>query len=173
MSALAIATRNAIAQPMQETDWRIARLFDTIWQDHFADVPRVNDLVTGFDFPWKWRLGRIRMSLDQRTTEITLNGLLDDPGVPHVVYVAILAHEIVHYAQGFGSPIDRQQRHAHAHGAVSSELHQRGLGHTETALERWGEEVWPHFRAQARATRRAARQQDVLTPCTVATKMVY
>lgn len=139
------------AHPLTPADAPLARLLDAVWREHFADVPRVNDVTVGFAYPWKWRLGRIRLSLDQRISEITLNRLLNDPDVPEVIYVAIMAHEIVHYAQGFGSPIPRAQRHAHAHGVVSEELAARGLGHTETALETWGATVWP--RLQARASR--------------------
>jgi len=170
MPGPAITTWHSPAQPMQPADARLARLVDDLWRAHFADVPRPNALVAGFGYAWKWRLGRIRMSLDGRTTEITLNGLLDDPTVPHAIYVAIIAHEIVHYAQGFASPLPRAQRHAHADGAVSRELARRGLGATERALVEWGADVWPGWRA--RAAQRARRAPVVLAPCTVAANMV-
>jgi hypothetical protein len=157
---------NSASQPMTPRDQRLALLLDDLWRTHFADIPRPNEVVVGFGFPWKWRLGRIRMSLDGRTSEITLNGLLDRPEVPRGIYVAIMAHEIVHYAQGFASPLPRAQRHAHAHGAVSHELAHRGLGATEHLLMEWGERVWPHLRAQALAERQPHRQRPVvLAPC--------
>jgi len=162
MQALAIATWKRNALPMKEDDRRLARLVDDLWSAYFADVPRPNDLVVGYAFPWKWRLARIRMSLDGQWSEIGVNPLLRHPAVPHDIYIAVLAHEIVHYAQGFGSPLQRQQRHAHAHGTVGHELRRRGLGHTEHVLATWGEAVWPNLRDEAftqhRMAKRAFRQ---------------
>ncbi len=172
MPGPAMTTWHSPTQPMQASDARLACLVDDLWRTHFADVPRPNAVVTGFGYPWQWRLGRIRMSLDGGTTEITLNGLLDDPTVPREIYVAIIAHEIVHYAQGFASPLPRAQRHAHADGAVSRELARRGLGATEGALLAWGADVWPALRARQLAARRTRRAPLVLAPCAVAGNMV-
>jgi len=173
MPGSAIATWNGASQTMTPRDQRLALLLDEIWRAHFADIPRPNELVVGFGFPWKWRLGRIRMSLDARISEITLNGLLDRPEVPCEIYIAIMAHEIVHYAQGFASPLPRAQRHAHAHGAVSRELAQRGLGATELLLHEWGEHVWPRLRAQAMVERQQARRQPLVpVPCTARANVV-
>jgi hypothetical protein len=158
MHALTRTTWKGDALPLREADRRLARLVDDLWEGYFADVPRPNDLVVGYAFPWKWRLARIRMVLDGRWSEIGVNPLLRHPAVPHDIYIAVLAHEIVHYAQGFGSPLPRQQRHAHAHGAVGHELAWRGLGHTEQVLADWGEAVWPHLRAEAFAQHRAAKR---------------
>ncbi len=162
MHAPAPAPWHSPARPITDADRPIARLVDDLWRGYFADVPRPNALVVGYAFPWKWRLARIRMALDERWTEIGVNPLLRHPAVPHDIYIAVLAHEIVHYGQGFGSPLPRQQRHAHAHGAVGHELTRRGLGYTEHLLETWGEAVWPRLRdeafAQHRAAKRAVRQ---------------
>lgn len=168
MHALALATWKGSALPLKDADRPLARLVDDLWEGYFADVPRPNELVVGYAFPWKWRLARIRMALGGEWSEIGVNPLLRHPGVPHDIYIAVLAHEIVHYAQGFGSPLPQQQRHAHAHGAVGHELAQRGLGHTEDVLEAWGEAVWPHLReeafAQHRATKRAFGQAPLQDP---------
>lgn len=174
MPGSAISTWHSPAQPQLPRDHRLAWLLDDLWRSHFADVPRPNVLEVGFGFPWKWRLGRIRMSLDGTTSEITLNGLLDRPEVPRTIYTAIMAHEIVHYAQGFASPLPRAQRHAHAHGAVSHELVRRGLGEMEALLERWGVECWPTVRALALAERQrhGVRTPVVLATCTVVRNMV-
>jgi hypothetical protein len=171
MPGHSVASWQSSAYPLTPTDRSIAQLLDQIWRERFADVPRINDVVAGYDFPWKWRLGRIRMTLDQRLSEITLNGLLASQDVPEVVRVAILAHEIVHYAQGFGSPLPRQQRHAHAHGAVSHELAQRGLAQHEHMLDEWSLDEWPHFRAQAR--RQQSIRQVAWSSCATAAKVVY
>ncbi len=160
------------AQPVDGTDLRVARLVDALWRDHFADVPRVNEIRAGYGYTWKRRLGRIRMSLDEQESEIVLNGLLDSPGVPDVIRIAILAHEIVHYAQGFGSPLPRAQAHAHKHGAVTCGLDERGLAWTERMLSEWAFRMWPRF-AQAERVRRQALASANRTPCATAAEVVY
>jgi len=157
--------------PLTADDWRIAHLVDAIWHDHFADISRANQIVAGYDYPWKWRLGRIRMTLDGRASEIVLNGLLDSGEVPDVIRIAILSHEIVHYIQGFASPLPRRHQHAHAHGCVSHELARRGLGDHERALDEWAVAVWPAFQEQAR-WRHSARH-IVWPSCATVAKMVY
>jgi hypothetical protein len=164
MPALAHAPWKGTALPMREADARLAHLVDALWDGYFADVPRPNDLVVGYAFPWKWRLARIRMALNGEWSEIGVNPLLRHPDVPHDIYIAVLAHEIVHYAQGFGSPLPRQQRHAHAHGAVEHELARRGLGHTERHLHTWGEAIWPELRAEALRLHREAQRTIRLAP---------
>src|SRR5579863_7904474 len=134
MDGIAIATWHGSARPASDADQRLALWLDDLWREYFADVPRCNEIVVGYAYPWKWRLGRIRMSLTTGASEIALNGLLERPDAPEIVLVGIAAHEIVHYAQGFGSPLPRAQRHAHAHGSVSHELARRGLARAERAM---------------------------------------
>jgi hypothetical protein len=62
-------------RPIVPTDSPIAQLVDRIWEEYFFDVIRCNTIMAGYDYPWKNRLGRIRMTLDGKRTEITLNGL--------------------------------------------------------------------------------------------------
>lgn len=164
MTDSAVAPWKGSAHPLAARDWRLARLLDELWRTHFADVPRPNDLAIGFAYPWKRRLGRIRMTLDGRCSEITFNGLLDRPDVPDFVPIAIITHEIVHYAQGFGSPLPRQQAHAHGGGCVSHDLAVRGLDRYEQRLDHWAQVVWPEFEPIARAERRFPTRQLVEIP---------
>lgn len=159
------------ALPLKGDDRRLSRLLDTLWRDYFADVPRVNQLCVGFDYPWKRYLGRIRMTRDGQRSEIAFNSLLDHPEVPEAMLVAIAAHEIVHYAQGFGSPLPRAQRFAHAHGVVSRELAWRGLAEYEEALHHWVEKIWPNFEPVARA-QLALRRASART-CVPVFEVVY
>lgn len=156
MTGSAVAPWKGAAHPLAARDRHLACLLDDLWRAHFADVPRPNDLAIGYAYPWKRRLGCIRMTLDGRRSEITLNGLLDRPDVPEFVPIAIITHEIVHYAQGFGSPLARQQAHAHAGGGVSHDLVQRGLDQYERLLDHWAHAVWPEFELLARAARRTS-----------------
>jgi hypothetical protein len=171
MSAMSATLIPIHTQPLVAGDWRVAQLVDAIWRDHFADIPRANQIVAGYDYPWKWRLGRIRMTLDGRSSEIALNGLLDSADVSDTIRIAIISHEIVHYLQGFGSPLPRRHQHAHAHGCVSHELARRGLGAHERALDEWAVAIWPAFREQAR--RRQSARHIVWPSCATVAKMVY
>jgi hypothetical protein len=55
---------------------------DKIWCDHFTDTPRVNQVEIGYCYPWKSRLGLIRLSLDQQISFIGINSLLQLAQVP-------------------------------------------------------------------------------------------
>ncbi len=158
MAGIAIATWHGSARPATDADQRLVLWLDDLWREYFPDVPRCNEIVAGYAYPWKWRLGRIRMSLVTGASEIALNGLLDHPDAPEIVLVGIIAHEIAHYAQGFGSPLPPTQRHAHAHGSVSRELARRGLAHAERAMLTWGETAWPAFWARHRSLWRPRAQ---------------
>jgi hypothetical protein len=161
-------------RPIVPTDSPIARLVDKVWEGYFADVIRCNTIMAGYDYPWKNRLGRIRMTLDGRRTEITINGFFAHVPVPEEVLIAIIGHEIVHYAQGFGSPYPRQHRHAHAHGVVSHELAHRGLEHHETFLDEWAIVSWPALRDEAQLLHNLTRKghYEKIT-CVPTTQMVY
>src|SRR5579875_2699348 len=91
-----------------------------IWERYFADVPRVNEVQIAYCRPWKSRLGLIRMSLDETTSFIGINALLQHELVPEYVLITTVAHELAHYAHGFGSPLPRLYAHPHANNVVNS-----------------------------------------------------
>src|SRR3954447_13769835 len=86
---------------------------DDVWARYFPDTPRVNSVDVAWQRPWKRRLGVISLSHDERTTRIGLNCLLARPEVPYCVSLITIAHELVHYAHGFGSPLPRKHPHPH------------------------------------------------------------
>jgi hypothetical protein len=173
MPASAPVAWNGTIQPVDSSDLRVAHLVERLWRDHFADVPCVNTVQAGYGYPWKRRLGRIRMTLDEEVSEILLNGLLDSHLVPDLVRMAILAHELVHYAQGFGSPLPRPYAHAHAHGTVTRELERRGLGWSERALDAWAQQAWPAFAESERQRRQSVRQALPVLTCATTQNVVY
>lgn len=154
MPGTSAITWTGAAQPLAGTDRRVAELLDVVWRTWFADVPRVNVVAAGYDYPWKRHLGRIRMTLDGEVSAIGLNRRLDDPAVPDAVRIAILSHEIVHYAHGFGSPLPRRQQQAHAHGAVGGDLAARGLRDYVEYLDGWVTAHWAAMLARNAARRR-------------------
>ena len=122
-----------------------------IWERHFSDVPRVNEVVIDYTYPWKSRLGRIRLLSDSRTC-IGINTLLQLPSIPEVVLFITIAHELTHYAHGFGSPLPQKYAFPHAHQVVNKELRQRNLGESLIECESWIGEHWYSFYEQQRSS---------------------
>lgn len=118
---------------------------DLIWQRYFADAPRANDVQIAYCRPWKSRLGLIRMSLDNAISFIGINTLLKHKHVPEDVLVTTIAHELVHYAHGFGSPLPRLYEHPHANNVVEKELERRNLGEQLRRCNEWIDEQWYNF----------------------------
>jgi len=118
---------------------------DCIWQRHFSDIPRVNKVEIAYGHPWKQRLGLIRLSLDNKLSFIAINALLQQRSVPECVLITTIAHEVTHYAHGFGSPLPRLYQHPHANDVVNRELKQRGLGEYARSCDEWIDREWFAF----------------------------
>jgi hypothetical protein len=129
---------------LRTNDW-LEELFDTIWANHFSDVERVNEVTIEFSRHWKTRLGLIRMSESQAHTYVGINGLLRHPDVPEFVVMLTAAHELCHYAHGFGSPLPQRYPHPHAGNVVGRELERRGLGHLVDDYDAWVSDYWHDF----------------------------
>jgi hypothetical protein len=125
---------------------------DEIWQHYFADVPRVNQLEIAYGQPWKRRLGLIRLSLDNTTSFIGVNALLQIQHIPEYILITTIAHELTHYAHGFGSPLPRQFKHPHANNVVKNELESRGLGQSMRLCDEWIDNEWFSFYDKQRET---------------------
>ena len=122
-----------------------------IWDDYFDDIPRVNRVEIQFARRWKTRLGMITMSHSGFSSYIGINQLLNSPTVPDEICWLTIAHELVHYAHGFGSPLPRKYRHPHQGNIVSQELAARGLGKELMRWEEWTKQIWyPFYYSQAR-----------------------
>jgi hypothetical protein len=122
-----------------------ARYLDEIWQTYFADVPHVNRVEVAYCQPWKRRLGLIRLSLDNTHSFIGINALLQLSQVPEYILIITIAHELTHYAHGFGSPLPRLHEHPHANNVVKRELERRGLGETQGLCDAWIDREWYSF----------------------------
>lgn len=119
-----------------------------LWATFFADTPRVNTVRIEFAGPWKIRLGVISLSRDSTTTFIGINSLLRYPEVPYYIASITVAHELVHYAHGFGSPLPRRYPYPHRGGIVERELRQRGLEAELLLYKEWIDEHWFPFYAR-------------------------
>lgn len=118
---------------------------DTIWQRYFSDVPRKNEVLIAYCAPWKTRLGLIRMTVDESMSFIGVNALLQHHTVPEYLLVTTIAHELVHYAHGFGSPLPRLYTHPHANNVVNKELAKRGLAEYVQLSDEWIDDYWFAF----------------------------
>ena len=123
----------------------LTQTLDIIWQTYFSDIPQVNLVEIAYCHPWKRRLGLIRLSLDNTKTFIGINTLLQLQEVPEHVLLTTIAHELTHYAHGFGSPLPRIFAHPHANNVVGHELEQRGLGEMAQQCDNWIDKQWFTF----------------------------
>ncbi len=122
----------------------------SIWQHYFSDVPHANEVQIAYCRPWKSRLGLIRMSLDSTHSFIGINSLLQHKGVPDDVLITTIAHELVHYTHGFGSPLPQLFEQPHANNIVDTELQQRGLGDALSTCNQWIDKYWYEFYEEQR-----------------------
>jgi hypothetical protein len=135
--------RSDLAPPKSRQD--LTGYLNWIWQYYFTDCLRMNEVVIDYCYPWKSRLGLIRLSLDTTLTYIGINSLLQLSEVPEYVLVTTIAHEMVHYLHGFGSPLPRRYKHPHANRVVERELEQRDLGQYLHSCNEWIDNYWYSF----------------------------
>lgn len=144
----------------QNTD--LQNLLYQIWETYFPDVPRKNLVLIKYGKFSKQRLGSIKwvrglkgikklykdfkdehtIQDDSRITLITLTRYFTNPEVPSFVIKATLAHELVHYAHGFNSPLEKKYKYPHQGNIIRKELKKRGLGKELRMSEEWLKENW-------------------------------
>ena len=150
MYATQSVSNHILPRPIQARN--LSYYLNTIWQQFFADTPRANEVQIAYCYPWKNRLGLIRMSLDNSISFIGINALLQHPHAPECVLITTIAHELVHYTHGFGSPLPRLYEHPHANNIIESELERRSLGEELRASDAWIDSCWYEFYAQHKAS---------------------
>lgn len=125
---------------MRDDEWLINRFY-FIWNKHFPEIERKNQIVVRFKGKWKNKFGHIKKR-DEKT-EIVLNSLFKHEEIPEYIIDVTLAHEIIHYMHGFHSPFPKLYRYPHYGGVVRKELKKRGF----TLQLRWEREFikekWP------------------------------
>lgn len=126
---------------IRDNAWLAGQL-DYIWDTWFADIQRVTPVSIRFVRPWKRRLAVIYLTEGEQHSFIGVNRLLRDWRVPYTVCLVTIAHELAHYAHGFGSHMPRRYRHPHRGNVVQQELSRRGLGDELRFYTDWTNDCW-------------------------------
>jgi hypothetical protein len=154
LQSVAAVAPPPLLRPLRDDRW-LVRMLDHIWVRHFNDTPRVNHVRVNFGGFWRNRLGLITMTEDSATTYIRINGLFRLPESPEYVTTVTVAHEMVHYAHGFGSPLPRRYKHPHRGGVVKRELLRRGMAYEIEQYDNWVSNHWFDFYAANAVSGRA------------------
>lgn len=152
---------------MERDNLWLQSLLDDIWDRHFADVPQNNVVRIEFGRRARTRLGSIKRNataVDE--TIITMNGLFKLDELPELIVRGTIAHELVHYAHGFHSPLPQKYRHPHAGGIVEREYKLRGLFEQHVHQKRWLKSNWPQF-LETHLPSRKRRQKSVVVKSTL------
>lgn len=138
---------------IRDNNW-LSDLLADIWYKNFSDVPQVNDVKIKFGSPAKTRLGSIKWGRKpiahndgppRKRSIITITGYFKHILIPENVVRAVIAHELVHYAHGFSSPLPQLHKHPHKGGIVDKELVARGLGKELKFEKSWMKANWINF----------------------------
>lgn len=150
---------------MERTNTWLEDLMYELWEDHFNDIPRINCVLIKFGRKSKRQLGSIRWVRrntrvkgllrkqrdklenqdDDRVTLITITSLFKNNEVPEYVVKSTIAHEMIHYAHGFFSPLKQMYDHPHQGGKIRKEMQKRGLSNLYRKSKRWLKDNWNNF----------------------------
>jgi hypothetical protein len=143
---------------VRDDRWLADRL-NIIRTVHFGDVPNGYPIEIRFGTRARYRFGSI--AARNGKTIILINQLFADSRVPDYVIDSTIAHEMAHYAHGFGSGLPRLYTDPHRGGVVDKELERRGLAGVTQRSEEWREAHWETLYSQRCAdleSRRESRQ---------------
>lgn len=145
----------------RDNEWLEQLMYD-LWEDYFNDIPRSNLVLIKFGRRAKRQLGSIKWVKgntkvkgilrkrekdmnnqdDGRVTLITITSLFKNSKIPEYVVKATIAHEMIHYAHGFFSPLKQSYNHPHQGGLIRKEMQERGLYDLYRRSKRWLKEKW-------------------------------
>ncbi len=132
----------------------LENLLADIWLKYFPDVVRQNDVKIKFGRPAKTRLGSIKWGRKlvkhpngelKKRSIITITGYFKHEDIPEDVVRGVIAHELVHYAHGFSSPLPQLHQHPHKGGIVDKEMVKRGLTKELELEKNWLRKNWITF----------------------------
>jgi len=118
----------------------LRNLAEKIWNRYFSDTPVLGDIRVRFGRRARRQLGSISHRRDHSL--ITINGLFREKNIPTFVVEATLAHELIHYATGFQSPLKQKYRYPHQGGVIKREMSKRNLEKLLLKQKKWLKENW-------------------------------
>lgn len=147
----------------RDDKWLLSRL-DHLWTNYFPDVVQLNPVFIKFGRHARLRFGSIQFNPAKKFSLITVTSMFKDPNVPQEVIDHTIAHELVHYTQGFSSPHKKAQRHPHAGGVIQKEMAERNLLFLYQAYKQWVKEYRLELKTyyQTRAPRPRRRRRVIL-----------
>jgi hypothetical protein len=139
-----------------------------IWEKYFNDIPRRNAVLIRFGKRSRTQLGSIKWATtkttglkkfitslekefgealrdifdDKRVSVITITRLYQDEKIPEYVVDSTIAHEMIHYAHGFSSPLSQVYSHPHKGGVIRKEMIARGMEEIWKNSKKWLKENW-------------------------------
>jgi hypothetical protein len=119
------------------TNLYLSKRLNSIWENHFSDVPRKNEINIRFGREANYRFGSIRYCYVDRSVHITINGRFQDEKYPAEIIDHTISHELCHYTHGFPTPGPRLSRYPHRGGIIDKEMAKRGLGYLITFYKSW------------------------------------
>lgn len=125
-----------MTENLRDDNYLISRL-DSLWTTYFSDVSQNNKVFIKFGRASKYRFGSIRLNPKDKSSRILINGMFRDPKYPGEVIDHTIAHELVHYTQGFSSPHPKMHAYPHRGGVIDKELNDRGLKHLVFIYNVW------------------------------------
>ncbi len=150
----------------------LVQQLQTLLQGPFADMPVQNQITIRFGRPAQRRMGSIRMSRDKKRSDIIINGHLKNPLLPERIIQSIIAHELVHYLQGFSSPLPKLHAHPHKGGVVDKELKARGFTQALAYEKKWLKQEWPAYLKLNHSRKRPSIRRSARRPSTLMARML-
>lgn len=146
---------------MRDDAWLEEKMYD-LWENNFADVPRLNHVVIKFGKKAKRQLGAIgwlqnkTKKIDRmlavkgeadvaKVSLINITSYFKDVEIPEYVVLGTIAHEMCHYAHGFNSPLQQVFDHPHKGGVIRKEMTRRGLGQIYKDARKWLKLNWANY----------------------------
>lgn len=127
---------------MRTVSWLEERV-QLLRENHYRDVPQGHPIQTRWGTRARYRFGSI--AARNGVCIILANQLFTSEQVPVYVVDETLAHELAHYAHGYGSGLPRLYSHPHRGGIIEKELYKRGLGELHEKAEVWRKTEWDAF----------------------------
>ncbi len=121
---------------MRENSYLLNRL-EYLWQNYFSDTPVKEKINIRFGRNAVYRFGSIRYCRSDKSISIIINGRFRDEKYPSEIVDHTLAHELVHYVQGFPTPGPALHHYPHRGGVIDKELKERKLSHLVDFYKSW------------------------------------